>query len=451
MKRVVVWNWTDDPSVIPVQKLADAGEIEVVAWFSRRGKRRTHTTKRFYLKPDLMLEGLAEQGVSRDALLDIPPAELAMEQKQFQDIYSRVNYSKGLDYFDHLNLFHLYYQYFTALLKDGNVDAVVYFTSPHAGPDFMLYCVAKRLGIETIVTLQSHVPNRFYCIRDLNDFGTFATSPDIGEPIELTIPRKFEKKHFYMEKIPNRRGWLISRFIRDMWWATVGGSQPLTWPGVFKKQGGRMRYTKLYKQHAVTEVDFTRKFVYFPLQLQPELTTTILGREFSDQLHALEQLAMILPDDWHIYAKENPKQGFQQRDRFFYERLKRIPNCHYIDASVDTYELLEKSRFVASITGTACWESVSGGKPALIFGNTWFKSLPGIVSWRPGLTVEDITGAEIDHAELEAAYSRTMSKTVSGIVDMAYKSIHPDYSVEKNGEHLTSFLRKVLNLSEDAE
>ena len=44
-----------------------------------------------------------------------------------------------------------------------------------------------------------------------------------------------------------------------------------------------------------------------------------------------------------------------------------------------------------------------------------------------------------------------MSKTVSGIVDVAYKSIHPDYSVKKNGEHLTSFLRKVLNLSEDAE
>ena len=116
-----------------------------------------------------------------------------------------------------------------------------------------------------------------------------------------------------------------------------------------------------------------------------------------------------------------------------------------------TYELLEKSRFVASITGTACWESVSGGKPALIFGNTWFKSLPGIVSWRPGLTVEDITGAEIDHAELEAAYSRTMSKTVSGIVDVAFKSIHPDYSEEKNGEHLTSFLRKVLNLSGASE
>ena len=28
MKRVVVWNWTDDPSVIPVQKLADADNTE---------------------------------------------------------------------------------------------------------------------------------------------------------------------------------------------------------------------------------------------------------------------------------------------------------------------------------------------------------------------------------------------------------------------------------------
>lgn len=451
MKRVVIWNWTDDPSVIPVERLVKAGEIEVVAWFSRRGKHRTHTTKSFYCKPQLMLKGLAEQAVRRDVQLDIPPEELAVELQQFQDIYSRVNFSKGQDYFDHLNLFHLYYQYFTAMLKEGKVDAVVYFTSPHSGPDFMLYLAARRLGIETIVTLQSHLPNRFYCVRDLKDFGTFATSPDIGEPIELTIPKQFEKKHFYMEKIPNRRGWLLSRLVRDMWWAGIGGRQPLTWGGVIQKQGGRMRYTKLYKEHAVTEVDFSRKFVYFPLQLQPELTTSILGNEFSDQLLALERLAAMLPDDWHIYAKENPKQGFQQRDRFFYERLKRIPNCHYLDTAIDTYELLKKSRFVASITGTACWESVSGGKPALIFGNVWFKSLPGVVSWRRGLTVDDVTGVEIDHAALEKAYSETMSKTVSGIVDVAYKSIYPDYSVKENGKHLTSFLRKVLKLSEAAE
>jgi hypothetical protein len=447
MKRLVVWSWSNDPSIIPITNLIESGEIEVVAWFSRRGK-KTHRTKHFSYIPKLMLEDIAEQEIDHSVHLNIPPSELAVEFQQFQDIYSRVNYSKGQDYFDLLNLFHLYYQYFTKILKDGNVDTLVYFTAPHAGADFVLYCAAKRLGVDVLLTLQSPIPNRFFCVRDIKDFGTFETTPDTGEPIELTIPKTYKKKHFYMSKIPHKRGWLLSRFFRDIWWSFGMGRQPINFGGVIQKQGGRIRYTSLFKKNAVSSVDFERKYVYFPLQLQPELTTSVLGNEFSDQLLALERLSALIPDDWHIYAKENPKQGFQQRDTFFFERFKRIPNCHYLDTSIDTYELLESCQFVASITGTACWESVSGGKPALIFGNVWFKQLPGVISWNPDLTLPEITDTIIDHEELEKAYSATMSKTSSGLVDIAYKTIYPEYCEKENGQLITNFLRKAMKLDE---
>ncbi|MDA7876978.1 hypothetical protein N9A89_02805 [Akkermansiaceae bacterium] len=445
MKRLIVWSWTNDPSQIPIKNLIDAGEVEVAAWFTFKGKKERRV-KNFSYIPQLMLKALAEKEVDKTVHLNIPPEELAVEFQHFQDIYSRVNYSKGQDYFDHLNLFHLYYQYFTKILKDGKVDTVIYFTAPHAGADFLLYCAAQRLGIEVLLTLQSPIPNRFFCVRDIKDFGTFDTTPETGEPIELTIPKTYKKKHFYMSKVPNKRGWLLSRFFRDIWWSFGMGRQPINFGGVIQKQGGRIRYTSLFKKNAETSVNFERKYVYFPLQLQPELTTSVLGNEFSDQLLALERLSAIIPDDWHIYAKENPKQGFQQRDTFFFERFKRIPNCHYLSTSIDTYELLENCQFVASITGTACWESVSGGKPALIFGNVWFKKLPGVISWRPDLALSEITDTPINHEELEKAYSDTMSKTSSGLVDIAYKTIYPEYTEKENGELITSFLRKAMKL-----
>ncbi|MDA7536998.1 hypothetical protein N8568_02235, partial [bacterium] len=126
--------------------------------------------------------------------------------------------------------------------------------------------------------------------------------------------------------------------------------------------------------------------------------------------------------------------------------FKRIPNCHYLNTSIDTYELLENCQFVASITGTACWESVSGGKPALIFGNVWFKKLPGVISWRPDLSLAEITDTPIDHEDLERAYSDTMSKTSLGLVDIAYKTIYPEYTEKENGKLITSFLRKAMKL-----
>ena len=443
MKRIIVWSWSKDPSIIPVEALLEEGKVEVVAWFTRQGK-KTHQTKNFSYIPELMLTELAQQEIRNDVYYDRDASSLAEDVSKFMDIYSRVNYSKGLDYFDHLNLFHLYYQYFRHILITQKVDSLVYFTLPHAGADYVLYLAAKSLGVDIILTFQSQVPNRFYCIKDLQDYGDFKTTPPLGQPTNLTIPREFKKDLFYMKKAKHKRGRLISGLFRDVIWTVFGLRQPMRWTGVIQKQAGRIACKRLYKKHALYEVDLNKKFVYFPLQLQPELTTAVLGNEFSDQLLAMEKLSAMLPDDWYIYAKENPKQGFQQRNEFFYKRLSRIRNCCYLSDTISTYELMEHSQFVASITGTACWESVSGAKPALVFGNVWFKNLPGITRYSDGLKLDDIISAQFTHEALEAEFNAVMSKTIPGIVDMRYAEIHDGFSEAENGKLLTDFLRKAL-------
>lgn len=109
---------------------------------------------------------------------------------------------------------------------------------------------------------------------------------------------------------------------------------------------------------------------------------------------------------------------------------------------------MEHSQFVASITGTACWEAVSGNKPALIFGNIWFKRFPGITVYRDGVTLDDIINNDFTHEELEAKFNEVMGKTMSGIVDMRYAEIYDDFDNQKNGELLTGFLRRYFSLQQ---
>jgi len=278
------------------------------------------------------------------------------------------------------------------------------------------------------------------------------STPPLGDQINLTIPKGFKKdlfymKDVYMKKENDTRGLSLGRFARDIYWALFTGRQPIKWAGVIQKQAGRSSCRRLYKKNAVYEVDMDKKFVYFPLQLQPELTTSILGNEYSDQLLALERLSALLPDDWYIYAKENPKQGFQQRNEFFFERFNRIKNCIYLSDTISTYALMESSQFVASITGTACWESVSGSKPALIFDNLWFKRFPGITIYSDQVTLDDIMGVEFKHEQLEEKFNEVMSKTVTGVVDMRYTEICDDFDEAENGRLLTEFLRRYFRES----
>ncbi len=435
-------------SIKPVENLVKEGLVNVVMWFDREGD-RDFKTKDFSYVPQIMLDELVRQPLDPQVAYAASVDKLPTEFMRFCDVYARVNYSKGLDYFDHLNLFHLYYQFFSHIILKHKVDAVVFFEPPHSGADYVLYLAARARGARTIVAFQSQVPNRFYCVTDLEDMGVFETTPFPPTPVTLSIPREFRKDLFYMKKAKHKRGWMLSRLLRDVLLSSFSRFHPITWAGIVQKQAGRINYTREYRKHAVSEVDYSKKFVYFPLHLQPELTTSVLGGEYSDQLLAMERLAAILPEDWYIYAKENPKQGFQQRNTLFFKRLSRIRNCVYVADTVSTYDLMSNCQFVASITGTACWEAISGGKPALVFGYAWFRKLPGVSEYREGIQLQDIIDQSFTHEELEQAFNELISKAVPGVVDGHYRQIVDGFDIEKNNQLLTNFLRHALSLPND--
>lgn len=442
-KNIVVWSWSREPSLVPVARLVEEGLAEVVLWVSMlEGK--DFRTKTFSYIPKLMLDELEKLAKRSDVYYQQDANQLTRDIAKFIDVYSRVNNAKGKDYFEHLNLFHLYYQYFTNLLKTRDVDVVIYFGAPHVGVDYILYLAARALGVETVVMFQSFVPNRFFCVRTLEDYGVFDEYKHLGEDVELTIPRGHEKKHFYMAKIKNKRSLQIHKFLEDSLRAMFPSRQPLSWTGVWQNMGKRFDYWRNYSRYVSAEIDMSKRFVYFPLQMQPELTTTILGKEYSDQLLAIERLSAMLPDDWMIYVKENPKQGPHQRSTEFFLRMARIPNCTYVDISVDTYELMRTSQFVASVTGTACWESITGGKPALIFGQIWYMSYPGITVYRDGLTVDDVMNNTFTHEELERVHSELHCRSIPGIIGMSYSAIYPEFDEAVNENLVTEFLKKAI-------
>ena len=149
---------------------------------------------------------------------------------------------------------------------------------------------------------------------------------------------------------------------------------------------------ELYKQYLSLQVapDLDAPFVFIPLHYQPEASTSPLGGAFLDQNLMIRLIASHLPEGWRIYVKEHrttfdPQlRGHFARDAGYYPEIAAIPNTHFVPMTFSSFDLMDRAKAVATVTGTAGWEAVVRGVPTIVFGNAWYKDCEGVFDGRDG-------------------------------------------------------------------
>lgn len=140
-------------------------------------------------------------------------------------------------------------------------------------------------------------------------------------------------------------------------------------------------YTKL-----VTNIDLVKeKYIIFALHYQPEATTSPSGGVFVDQLLVIDLLDRLLPPDITILIKEHKSQFYGVlgsasvgRSKVFYERLGSFSSrVKIVSLDIESFDLIDNSQAVVTVTGTIGIESLCRGKPVLCFGRAWYENCPG--------------------------------------------------------------------------
>jgi len=115
------------------------------------------------------------------------------------------------------------------------------------------------------------------------------------------------------------------------------------------------------------------------MHYQPERTTDPEANYYTQQFLAIKLLSEALPDGYHLYVKDHPRQFIDLMDiskiNFRnikeYESINSLPNTYFLNPSIDSADIINNARIVSSCTGTALWESLKEGIPAISFGFTW--------------------------------------------------------------------------------
>jgi hypothetical protein len=341
---------------------------------------------------------------------------------------------------DYLSYYHIIADALAGRMEDHGTEHAVFFDIPHLFYDTMIYQVVRALGIPTLILRQSHLQEHFYSLTRIEDYGRLPVTASEAAP--YPIDQSARETPYYMAGVKQEagsRGSLTARGLGHLLthvitrspgrllrpaalWKLIRRARDIArdfpdWRDPFASffHTDHLAYFESLAEHENAEIDMTRRFVYFPLQMQPEMTTASLGGIYADQFLAIEHLAAMLPEDVRIYVKENPKQTGKQRGPMTFHRLKRIEKVDLMPSHANTHALTENALFVATISGTVGWEAITSGKPVLLFGATWYRDLPGVKEMRPDLTMAEIL-TPFEHRDLEQQTGQLLARAHPGVI-----------------------------------
>ena len=139
---------------------------------------------------------------------------------------------------------------------------------------------------------------------------------------------------------------------------------------------------KFYKKKCKTKLP--EKYILFLGGYQPEVLSNLISGHDEIIKNVIERVSAFLPKDWKILYKEHPNifkpgdKGALWRNEDFYNNLLSIDNLQLVDYEMNTYELLDRSEAVATISGSIGIESIIRGKPAIVFGQSWYRPCKSI-------------------------------------------------------------------------
>jgi len=443
--RALFWESADDIS--PFIKYLDENNImKPVVWVGKNPN-CTHDVHDFdYARYD-------------DYKYQEMPFDLVRKLEQYKPVYMEMfqrNYRpweqssyNGKNLHEMSNIFYLTINKLYRIFTENKIEFVFLTRIPHLGADYIMYRMAELLNIPRIAFQANwcfDFENYSEYVYNLDDYGNFSENKVDEEilnsefdksSIESILNKYYGYQDIAVSQNTKCQENIFKTLLKEF---RHTGTRELSIIRYKRKRD----YAKKIEEIANNSPNMNTDYVYFPLHLQPEMSTSLLGGKYCDQVLAIEDLARVLPKDWKIYVKENPSQGYFQRDEYFFTRLMNIPNVEFVGKSVSSIELIKHSKLVSVITGTAGWEAILIGKPVIVFGQAWYLNFPGVHKYTENINIEDVLNTKVTHDDIYE-YAKIYRAKMAPFNLNIYAEIDK-FKSQANIEKFGKFMKKQLEM-----
>lgn len=331
-----------------------------------------------------------------------PPSRSVIESLYRTESLVMTMMNKGFDGYPIDQRKSMYYEmvrYWMGVLDLYKPEAIVMPAVPHSSYVYVLYSLAKMRNLKIVMFENSWVSDRVMVYHDYEigsqslllaqeknkgkKFSVNDLSEDIKAYYSWQTNRTADHTPIYM-KFQNRMR-LFSRFLPIQGIVTSFKNHTF-WVNVVRSVRKRLGPNLEREYSRVSRpVDWQKKFIYFPLSVQPERTSSPQSDVFVNQILVAKILSLAVGDKYEVWVKEHPSQwvlrtgtGYNDaRYKGYYEELSKIKNIRIVPILESSHKLMEKAIAVALIAGTAGFEAALRYKPLINFGLPWYRDFPG--------------------------------------------------------------------------
>lgn len=187
------------------------------------------------------------------------------------------------------------------------------------------------------------------------------------------------------------------------------------------------------------------KFVYFPLQTQPEATLNVRAPQFTNQLEVARQIAMALPDDYCLVVKDHPGMS-GKRPISYLDKLARMPNIKLLDTRVPTQQLLKRASLLVSPSSSTITEAAMMRVPTIQLGGLGTtRAYPNVTFHSDFTDLPSVIRKKITQNIDEHAYDEEMIRLTAAAYDVGLEDSHTRLYIGDINEAEQRELEKEVN------
>ena len=383
--------------------------------------------------------------------------------------------------YDFLYYFRIHIKAAVRFLDENNIKCI-FMATPSMGFDNIIYEVSKIMGIEHVGLIQIH-NNRFFWVKNWNDFGTYSSSLPIF-PIYNTKVKKEIYDPYFMIRVQNvdeKKNYLIIaknyfRFLKEVtvpfyyasnfikllagYYLKKNFYRPTDWLSL----GNKLRflaYRFIQLSSSLTRLKLEKKAsfeddrylkILFYLKVQPEATEAYAETFCDDQSLIIDKLQNLSPPNTRIYIKEHPddERNDPMARANFWDSISNRKNIFVLPAEEKSSSLLQNFDIVATIDGSIGWEAIKNLKPVICFGKPWYLLMPGVFQANKVSNLENVLQKKWSLDDINIKFTELTKKMGVGYVCHIKDGTINAYDEFTNYERLT-IEEKTKKLNENDE